>query len=92
MTKDETRSALREFILTNFLPGEDPETLADSTLLVTSGIITSLALLELATFVEDHFSIILQDEDVSADRMDSIDLLIELIHERSGRASAPANP
>jgi acyl carrier protein len=88
MTNEQTRNILREFILTSFLPGEDPKTLSDSTLLVTSGIVTSLALLELATFIEDRFSLTLGDEDVTADRMDSIDLLLELIDERSGRVAA----
>lgn len=84
MRSDDVRQALRDFILASFLPGEAAETLSDSTLLVTSGIITSLSLLELATFIEDRFSVTLGDEDVGTERMDSIDLLVELIAERAG--------
>jgi acyl carrier protein len=91
MTNEETRQTLRDFIVSNFLPGEDPATLADSTLLVTSGVITSLSLLELATFIEEEFSLTLGDDDVTADRMDSIDLLVELIHERGRTNPAETN-
>jgi acyl carrier protein len=75
---------LRSFILTNFLPGEDPETLDDATLLVSSGVITSLSLLELVTFIEDRFSVILEGDDLGIARMDSIDSMVELIAERAG--------
>lgn len=78
------REMLRSFILTNFLPGEDPETLDDATLLVSSGVITSLSLLELVTFIEDRFSVILEGDDLGIARMDSIDSMVELIAERAG--------
>src|SRR4026207_1048312 len=55
MTDDRIRRTLRSFILTNFLPGEDPSTLEDSTLLISSGVIASLSMLELATFMESEF-------------------------------------
>ena len=78
------REKLRSFILSNFLPGEDPETLDDSTLLVSSGVITSLSLLELVTFIEDRFSVTLEGDDLGIARMDSIDSMVELIAERAG--------
>ena len=78
------REMLRSFILSSFLPGEEPETLDDSTLLVSSGVITSLSLLELVTFIEDRFSVALEGDDLGIARMDSIDSMVELIRERSG--------
>lgn len=79
MNETDIRKAIRAFILDNFLPGEDPETLEDSTLLVTSGVITSLSLLELVTFIEETFSVSLDPNDLGVARMDSIDLLVELV-------------
>jgi len=84
-TNDQVRKALRSFILTNFLPGEDPATLEDSTLLISSGVIASLSLLELATFIEVEFSIALLPQDLGIEHMDSIDLLVQLVARRSGR-------
>jgi acyl carrier protein len=78
------RETIRSFILSSFLPGEDPASLEDSTLLVSSGVITSLSLLELVTFIEDRFSVNLEGDDLGTARMDSIDSIVELIAERAG--------
>ena len=83
MTDAEVRRAIRSFILENFLPGEAPESLADSTPLVTSGVITSLSLLELVTFIENRFPVTLLPDDIGVERMDSIDLLVDLTLSRA---------
>ena len=87
MIASNVREKLRDFILSNFLPGEEPATLEDSTLLVSSGVITSLSLLELVTFIEDRFSVVLEGDDLGIARMDSIDSMVELIAERAGSES-----
>lgn len=84
MAEGEIRERLREFILANFLPGEDPATLGDSTPLVTSGILTSLCLVELSTFIEETFEVQLRPADIGTDEMDSIDLMVALVRRRSG--------
>ena len=83
MTDDRIRRTLRSFILTNFLPGEDPSTLEDSTLLISSGVIASLSMLELATFMESEFSVTLLPQDLGVEHMDSIDLLSKLVARRT---------
>ncbi len=88
MTRDEMRQTIRSFILTNFLPGEAPETLKDSTLLVTSGVLTSLSMLELVTFLEEKFSFTLEPEEIRVGHMDTIDLLVDLVATRAGKGSA----
>jgi len=82
--QDEVRTTLRDFILESFLPGEDPATLDASTPLISSGAIPSLALLELVAFIEDAFGVVLDPEHLGIERMDSIDLLAELVAERRG--------
>jgi acyl carrier protein len=82
-TDDEIRTTLRSFILTNFLPGEDPATLEDSTLLISGGVIASLSLLELATFMEEEFGVTLLPQDLGVEHMDSIDLLAQLVARRA---------
>ena len=63
---DDVREVLRSFILSTFLPGEAPESLKDSTLLITSGVIASMSLLELVSFIEHAFSVTLQPDDMDA--------------------------
>jgi len=77
---DDVREVLRSFILSTFLPGEAPESLKDSTLLITSGVIASMSLLELVSFIEHAFSLTLQPDDM--DRLDSVDLMADLIQQR----------
>ena len=89
MTQDEVRSTIRSFILSNFLPGEAPETLKDSTLLVTSGVITSLSMLELVAFLEEEFSFALQPEDIGVGHMDTVDLLVELVARQLDKQREP---
>lgn len=86
-TDSAVRHAIRSFILSNFLPGEAPETLKDSTLLVSSGVITSLSMLELVAFIEDKFSLTLDPDDFGVAHMDSIDLLVELVLDRARGAA-----
>jgi acyl carrier protein len=89
-TREEIREAVRSFILANFLPGEAPETLQDSTQLISSGVMTSLSMLELVTFLEEEFSFTLEPEDIRVGHMDTIDLIVGLVLRRAGESSALA--
>lgn len=84
MSENAVRSDLRQFILENFLPGEAPATLSDSTPLVTSGILTSLCLIEITSFIEESFSVQLHPMDIGVEQMDSIDLMVALVRKRGG--------
>ena len=86
----DVRSAVRSFVLEKFLVGEPPESLKDSTLLITTGIVSSLATLELVAFLEDEYCIALRQDDLTPDRLDSIDrivMVVEELRERQGVAN-----
>jgi acyl carrier protein len=73
---------LRDFILTTSLPGEPPETLRDDTPLLSSGILDSLAALNLAAFIEKTWGIELDVYDTGVDRFDSIAAIAATIERR----------
>ena len=75
----EVKPVVRQFILTNYLPGERPENLADRTPLQTSGILDSLAVLALASFIEEQFGVELTSFDTTAERFDSIEDIARLV-------------
>ena len=52
---EEIERLIHDFILREFLPGEDPNELQDQTRLITGGILDSISTLKLVTFLEDHF-------------------------------------
>lgn len=76
---DDTRDVVKHFILENFLPGEDPKNLADDTELKESGILDSLSTLKLVTFLEEHFKIELEANDLDAGNLASVASIAQLV-------------
>jgi acyl carrier protein len=74
--------SLRSYVTSTFLPGEDPASLADDTPLISSGIIDSIAVLDLVAWIETTFGVRLEQEDLGRERLDSIALIAALIVER----------
>lgn len=66
MNSEEIISTVRDYILTTFLPGEDPKALTPTTQLITGGILDSLATLELVSFLEQHYKIQFEAHEVDA--------------------------
>ena len=52
---DEIKSVVRDYILREFLPGEEPGELTDRTPLITGGILDSISTLKLVVFLEEQF-------------------------------------
>jgi acyl carrier protein len=79
------KSRIREYILSEFLQGEDPDNLTDATPLVSGGILDSLATLRLVRFLEETFEIELGAEDVDATNMDSVASIAALVASKKSR-------
>jgi acyl carrier protein len=78
------RQAVRQFIVDNFLFGEDGD-LEDGTSFMDQGIIDSTGILELVGFVEQTWDIKVEDEDLVPANLDSIDNLLAFIQTRLGQ-------
>jgi acyl carrier protein len=76
---DDIQRTVKDYILTTFLPGEDPAALTSSTPLMTSGILDSLATLELVSFLEERFGIELQAHETDASRLGTLDDIGNLV-------------
>ncbi|MGP0067790.1 MAG: acyl carrier protein [Isosphaeraceae bacterium] len=75
-------NTLHEYILREFLPGEDPSELTSKTPLITGGILDSISTLRLVTFLEDHFGITIEAHEAGAERLDSIERIEALLAEK----------
>jgi acyl carrier protein len=76
---------LKQFILAEFLQGEDPNELKDDTPLITGGILDSIATLKLVMFLEDHYRISLKAHEADPEHLDTIAKIVSLVHKkRSG--------
>ena len=70
---------VKEFILKEFLPGEDPSALTDSTALVTTGILDSLATLKLVTYLEEQFEIQVEAHEADAENLNTVADIVRLV-------------
>jgi len=80
----ETMQVVKQFILTRFLPGEDPSLLEATTPLITGGALDSLARLELVQFLEDHFQVSFDSHEVDPDRLDTLEAIDLLVRRKKG--------
>ncbi|MBS3758366.1 MAG: acyl carrier protein [Desulfobacterales bacterium] len=77
----DVKPTLRQFIIDNFLFGDD-NGLADDTSFLEEGIIDSTGMLELITFLEETFSIQLDDEELIPENLDSINNLVSFLSKK----------
>ena len=78
MTED-IKKDVKQFILQEFLPGEDPEELTETTPLITGGVLDSIATLKLVMFIEGRYAVTLQAHEVDAEHLDTIATIASLI-------------
>ena len=71
MSENTIKRQIREFIIENFLFGTD-EGFKDETSFLEDGIIDSTGILELVAFLEEEFSISVDDEEMIPENLDSI--------------------
>ena len=76
---DEIKNTLRSFILKEFLPGENPDELTDSTPLISGGILDSLATLKLVSFLEERYKIVFQAHETDIEYLDTIDAISKVV-------------
>lgn len=75
------KETLANYIATEFL--HDPDrVIAPNEALISSGLVDSFNLVDLALFVEDRYGVRLDDSELSASIFDTIDQLADLISTR----------
>ncbi len=84
MTREEITRTVKEFILSHFLPGEDPAALTPTTALITDGVLDSLATLELVSFLEERYGIELEAHEVDASRIGTLEGIATLVLGKTG--------
>jgi acyl carrier protein len=81
-TVEETTRALKAYILKEYLPGEDPQDLTDSTPLISGGILDSLATLKLVAFLEDRYKIQLEAHEMDEEHLNKISDIVALVRSK----------
>lgn len=79
MNEQEINATIKRFILSEFLPGEDPSALTDTTALITTGILDSIAVLKVVTFLESEFGITLEAHETGIDNLNTLPDIARLV-------------
>jgi acyl carrier protein len=70
---------IRNFLSEVFFLGDDPQDLPGSSSLIESGVIDSTGVMELVGFLEDHYSIRIEDGELVPENLDSIDNIVGFV-------------
>jgi len=76
-------ATIRQFIIENFMLGED-ENLEEDTSFLESGVIDSTGILELVSFIEETFEIAVKDEELVPESLDSIANVVQYVRKKMG--------
>lgn len=77
------RDAIRRFVIDNFFL-RDPDALSDHASLLEQGIVDSTGVLEVVSFLERSFAIVIEDAEMVPDNLDSVDRITDFVaHKRA---------
>jgi len=85
MTDIEIADTVKRFVMDRYLIGEDPARLTPTTPLLSGGILDSMSVLELVSFLEDRFRVEFQPHELDRDHFDSLDAISRLVEEKLQR-------
>jgi acyl carrier protein len=78
----DVKEQVRSYILREFLPGTDAAELTDRTPLITGAILDSIATLQLVSFLEEQFGIVVAAHEASVDHLNTLDQVEALVHSK----------
>ncbi len=83
---DNVPQVVRDYILREFLPGEDPGELTDDTPLITGGVLDSITTLKLVVFLEERFGVTIEAHEAGVEHLDTVGEIARLIASKKGAA------
>ncbi|MBM4130369.1 acyl carrier protein [bacterium] len=83
----ELKATIREFIVGNFLFGDEARLTGDDLSLLDNGIMDSLGVLELVAFLESRLGLSVPDADLVPRNLDSVDNLVAYVERRRAAAA-----
>ena len=83
LEEESIRTAIRNFVVSNFLFGRYGNQLTNEESFIQKGIIDSTGILELSTFVESTYQIRISDDELTLDNFDSIERLVRYIRRKN---------
>src|SRR5436305_14906263 len=79
MNPQDIKTTVRTFILNEYLPGEDPAALTDTTTLMTTGTRDSIAVLKVVNFLEGEFGITIELHEAVLENLNTLSDMAQLV-------------
>jgi acyl carrier protein len=73
---------IKDYIMEEFLPGEDPSELTPTTPLISGGILDSIATLKLVMFVEETWGVGFEPHEVDKENFDTLESIVSLLQRK----------
>lgn len=78
---EDVKGRIRDFIVENFLFGDDSG-LDDQVSFLENGIVDSMGILEIVNFIKESFQVVVADEELLPENLDSIDNIASYLKTR----------
>ena len=79
---ENTANRIRQFIVNNFLFGDEKALPPDNASLLQRGLMDSTGVLDLVGFIEEDFGIAIANEEVVPENLDTIENLIRFVNSK----------
>lgn len=79
---DEIKDKIRTYFIEDII-SDDSYELEDNEPLISSALVDSFSLVEVATFIEEEFDVEVDNSDLNADSFDTIEQIVAYIQERA---------
>ena len=73
---------IKNFIIESFIIDRNQNQLDNDQSFLESGIIDSTGILELVSFIEEHYEIKIEDEELIPDNLDSVSRVVKFINKK----------
>lgn len=77
----------KNFIMEEFLPGESPDELTETTPLISGGILDSIATLKLVMFMEGEYGVSFEPHEVDKENLDNLASIVRLLQSKIPRVA-----
>jgi acyl carrier protein len=84
VSRESIQKQVREYVVENFVVDEEETDLADDDSFLESGLIDSTGMLEVIAFLEETFSISVDDDEMVPENLDSIERITTLVASKVG--------
>lgn len=78
--------ALEEFIVKNIMVADGDVSLSWDDSLIAGGIVDSLGILRLVAFIEENFSVVVDDTEVVPENFETINAMSSLVHRKQSKS------